>query len=452
MTSLTRRLLLAASVVLVIFLGLTGYVLDQAFRHSAESAERDRLQGHVYALLAAADLQNGTLGLPRSLPEARFTTPNSGLYARIVGAHGEVVWSSPSMLGLSVPFATLGMPGAANYERLTAANGEPYYGESFTVVWDSGGGKLTRYSFQVTESLTSFLDQVNAFRRNLWGWLVGVAVLLLAVQGSILRWGLAPLRRVAADLEDVRAGERVHLDQDYPRELQGLTQSINTFIASERAQRDRYRNTLADLAHSLKTPLAVMHGVLGQRPSPHAADETLQDQVERMRQIVDYQLQRAATSGKSTFATPVSVNSTVQRIGASLDKVYASRGLSCAIKVDSDLTFRGDQGDLMEVVGNVLDNAYKWARSRVEVRAFSETTSEGSAELVICVDDDGPGIPADQRHAVLSRGVRADQTVFGHGIGLAVVRDILSAYDGNLTLDSDGKLGGARITLRFPHH
>lgn len=447
MMSLNRRLLLAASVVLVVFLGLTGFVLDRAFRASAQTAERDRLQGHVYALLAAAELQeDGVLRLPRALPEARFSTPHSGLYARIVDAQGQVVWESGSMLGLQVPFARPAAPGVADFQRLQGTGGQPYYGVSFTVVWEAGHAKPARYAFQVTENLDSFLDQVSRFRRSLWGWLAGVALVLLAVQGTILRWGLGPLRKVAADLDDIKRGERARLDDRYPRELQGLTQSLNAFIASERSQRDRYRNTLADLAHSLKTPLAVVRGTLDESTPPEALHSTVAEQVERMRQIVDYQLQRAATSGRTTLAKPVALRPTVQRLSVSLDKVYAARGIQCEIAIDDAVTFAGDQGDLMEALGNVLDNAYKWARGRVYVSASRDV----GTGLVVSVEDDGPGVPAAQRTRVLQRGVRADEAVSGQGIGLAVVQDILRAYGGRLDLETSERLGGARVVMQLP--
>jgi len=440
MMSLNSRVLLAATAVLIIFLGATGAVLDGAFRTSAEAAEHDRLQTQVYALLAAAEVQDdGSLRLPRALAEPRFTTPGSGLYARIVDAHGNSVWRSPSTVGVEVPFTSAAAAGKFHFQRMPAKG---YFAMALEVVWESGRGTPTRYVFQVSENDASYRDQVGSFRRHLWGWLAGVAALLLLVQGLILRWGLAPLRRVADDLEQVRSGSAANLGGAYPKELEGLTGSINTFIASERAQRDRYRNSLSDLAHSLKTPLAVLRGALPENAGEAGA---VDEQVDRIAQIVDYQLQRAATSGKPALATPVALRRSVERLTSSLTKVYAARGVVIETDIPDGLTFLGDEGDLLEVLGNVLDNACKWARARVHIAAARRDES-----LVVTVDDDGPGIAEERRDDVLRRGVRADEQVAGHGIGLAVVRDVLAAYGGRLEIGRADGLGGARVVLILP--
>jgi len=190
----------------------------------------------------------------------------------------------------------------------------------------------------------------------------------------------------------------------------------------------------------------VVRGALEESTPPAALRAAVAEQVERMRQIVDYQLQRAATSGRTTLAKPVALRPTVQRLTVSLDKVYADRGIQCEIVIDDAVGFAGDQGDLMEALGNVLDNAYKWARGRVYVSASRDT----AAGLVVKVEDDGPGVPAAQRTAVLQRGVRADEAVSGQGIGLAVVQDILRAYGGSLELETSERLGGARVVMHLP--
>jgi two-component system sensor histidine kinase PhoQ len=141
----------------------------------------------------------------------------------------------------------------------------------------------------------------------------------------------------------------------------------------------------------------------------------------------------------------------VQRIVATLDKVYASKNIQCRLDVDDAAAFRGDEGDLLEILGNLLDNAYKWSRSRVVVGAASRSSEAlGASGLTVWVEDDGPGVPDDRREAVLQRGVRADQKISGHGIGLAVVQDIVRAYGGSLEVTNNSELGGARITLFFP--
>lgn len=447
MTSLNRRLLLATGIILIVFLGLTGMVLDRAFRASAQSAVRDRLQAHVYALLAAADRDvSGTLRVPAELPEARFSIPGSGLYAQVLDGANRVVWQSPSLLGAQPRFAEAASPGESVFGRLSD-DGPGFFGMAFGVVWESGSG-AARYTFQVSEDLAAYQHQVSGFRRNLWGWFVAVGVVLLAVLALLLRWGLAPVRRVARDLDAVRSGRRQRLSGKYPRELIGLTESINAFVAFERARQERYRNTLSDLAHSLKTPLAVLRGA--SEPGFDGASPLaplVREQVGRMTQIVDYQLQRSVAPAPATLASPVALRALVERMRTSLDKVYHERNLECVVDIDESLRAWASEGDLLEIVGNLMDNAYKWARGRVLVRAGPATVAGG---VVMRLEDDGPGIADGERERVLQRGARADEAVAGHGIGLAVVREIVSAYGGELHIQRSEQLGGAALVLRLP--
>lgn len=447
MTSLNRRLLLATGVLLIVFLGLTGTVLDGAFRASAQAAVRDRLQAHVYAILAAADRDaSGALRVPADLPEARFSTPSSGLYARIIDARGVTVWHSRSMLGVQPAFAQPGQPGESVFERLQAG-GREYFGLAFGVVWEDAAGSAARYTLQVSEDLSAYQRQVSGFQRSLWGWFVAVGLVLLALLAAMLRWGLAPLRRVARDLDDVRSGRRQRLSGDYPRELIGLTDSINTFVAFERARQERYRNTLSDLAHSLKTPLAVLRSG---SESDAARDPQLSalvgEQVERMSQIVDYQLQRSVAAAPPTLATPIPLKASLERVIRSLQKVYQGRAIEFRLEVDEHLRVQIGEGDLLEIAGNLLDNACKWTQSRVWVGA------DGDAQGVrLKVEDDGPGIADAERERVLQRGARADEAVAGHGIGLAVVRDIVNAYAGDLRIGRSQRLGGACLEVWLPN-
>jgi len=442
--SLSRRLLVAASAVLFVFLGLTGLVLDRAFQSNAEQAQRDRLQSQIYALLATADFVeiDQRLQLGDALPEPRLGTPLSGLYAVIYKNVKGRVWKSPSSVGLSIPRYTQAKRAQWFFEKLVTKNGQQYFSQNFSVVWEDHLNKQFEYVFQVLEDYDVYNQQVSSFRRELWGWLVAVAAVLLLAQGFILRWSLKPLRKVASDIEAVKSGTTDRLKENYPEEIQGLTQGINTFIDSERAQRDRYRRTLADLAHSLKTPLAVLKSGLHNQGQNNVMD----DQIDRMRDIVDYQLQRASSAGRTTMGVHTELLPVIERIVGSLKKVHADKNIQCTVKVDSELKFPGEQGDLMELVGNLLENAYKWACQEILVNARLENNNR---LLQITVEDDGAGIPDNRKQEVLLRGRRADETVAGHGIGLSIVQEIVSQYGGSIQLD-DSPLGGASIGLSIP--
>ncbi len=199
-----------------------------------------------------------------------------------------------------------------------------------------------------------------------------------------------------------------------------------------------------------RTALAVLRGALDRPGPPEELRQTLTEQVERMNRTVDYQLQRAAASGRIALSAPLPVAPVAHKILDSLAKVYAERGLRFDCEVTPETVFYGDEGDLLEILGNLADNACKWCRRQVVLRAYP-ADHDGRAELVVEVEDDGPGIPAEQVPLLLHRGQRADPAVAGHGIGLAVVRDLVEeVYSGRLDL-SRGQLGGAlvRARLRF---
>ena len=449
MQSLNARLTLATSLVLTAFLGLTGYALDRAFRASAESAVRERLQAHIYGLLASADLQrSGQLVMPESLPEERYQRPGSGLYAEVVGADGVIAWQSPSQLGQLLARPPQLQPGEWSFTRLPVDGGGELFVLGFGSAWELGERSLD-FTFNVIEEPQAYLAQVAQFRQSLWVWFGSLAVGLLIAQGMVLRWGLSPLRRVERELAAVEGGRRETLSGSYPRELRGLTENLNALLYTERSRLARYRDALADLAHSLKTPLAVLRGAPAQHSDMRDLQQLVEEQTERMAQIVDYQLQRAATSGRTALMSPVPLTPLLQRILDSLAKVYMERDLSLSITADPALQFRADPADLMELCGNLLDNACKWAHTRVRASARL-LDADGAQTLEICIEDDGPGIAPEQRAAVLGRGVRADSSVPGHGIGLAVARDIAAAYGGRIVIDASAELGGARIcvTLR----
>jgi len=449
--SLNRRLLFSATLVLIVFLGLTGLVLDRAFYLSAEQTVNGRLQGQVYSMLAAADFneEKKQITVAEPLPDPKLSTPQSGQYASIYSADKTLIWKSKSSLGLRLPLYRYASIADWYYETLSADDGRVYSSVSFAVVWEDEQEKRYQYNFQALEDRKQFEQQINQFRNELWGWLIGVTLVLLLTQGVILRWSLAPLREVAMDLNKVKAGEMQRLSEHYPDEISGLTEGINTFIDSERAQRDRYRNTLADLAHSLKTPLAVLKAGITIDAVNEKEIKALQDQVDRMKQIVDYQLHKASASGRTTMGATTPLLSNVNRLVKSLNKVHANKNINCSLKINLDLVFPGEEGDLLELMGNLLENAFKWSNENIEVSAKQVAVNQKST-LQIVVEDDGAGIPEAKRLLVLHRGKRADETVSGHGIGLSVVQEIVSVYDGDFDITESKLLGGAKMIIKIP--
>lgn len=442
MMSLQSRLLLSASFVLLAFLALCGAGLESAFRRAALGAQEDRMRGLVYALLGAAEPDaRGALELnDGDLPEPRLMRRESGLEAAIFDEAGSVLWRSPSQAG-ALPLVIGPEVGNWKLERIGDLG---RFALSFGLRWIEADDRPKRYTVLVLEEPQAYEAQLATFRRTLWAWLAAAAAALLAALVLVLRWGLRPLRVLVGELREVEAGNRAQIDAPYPREITPLTGALNAMIRHERSQLQRYRNALGDLAHSLKTPLAVLRGLSGDERLQRDTQRQIDEQVARMQQIADHQLSRAATAGRRALAQPVAVRPIAAKLTAALGKVYADKSLAFELAVAPGLLGRVDSGDLHELLGNTLDNAAKWARGRVRLSA-----GRSGAMLELDIEDDGPGFPAEPGR-LLGRGVRADSRVPGQGLGLAAVAEMLGAYEGEVRLERSDALGGARVAMRIP--
>ncbi|MBL4819561.1 MAG: GHKL domain-containing protein [Gammaproteobacteria bacterium] len=456
--SIQSRLLVGFSILLFVFLGLIGTVLDRAFRDSVEAGAAEQLKLQIYVLLSAIGEEEGVLYLLEDLREPRFAQLNSGLYGFVSSTSAGELWRSESAFDLELEdFSVLSMQipiGESDFAKINSVDDEELFIVSYGILWEDG---VSEYNFSVIETAVPYYSEIAKFRTSLWSWLGGVAVLLLALQVLFLRWGLSPLHGMARDLKLIESGQAEQLEGSYPKELKGVTDNLNLLIKSERKQQAKYRTTLGDLAHSLKTPLAVISGVteklIKQKGNGLPSDtekqlDTVEEQLQRMNQIISYQLQRAVQSnGASSLSRQVNVKELIARILKALDKVYAAKAMRHTESIDSDILFYGDERDLMEIMGNLLDNAYKYGHSRIQV-SVNAAVGKGKAQLSIVVEDDGPGIATDQRQFVLQRGARADTLAQGQGIGLAVVTDIVASYGGLIDVDNS-QLGGARIQVVF---
>ncbi len=439
--SLHMRLVFAASWVLAAFLGLTGWALDKAYSESAEDAMQKQLQGQIYALLAAANEDElGHMRLPLTLPDPRFSNPDSGLYAQVTGEAGNYQWQSASLVGQSLNIIYYPPPGKWHYQK--SVGDTQLYTANFSIIWEDKNGIENRYTLAVGDDIAPLLSQIKSFRTTLWQWLGGLALLLLLVQGAVLRWGLKPLRTVTQELQLIEAGKADKLSGGYPSELQQLTGNINSLIHHSQASQARYRNSLGDLAHSLKTPLAVLQGATESQDIKQL-QAAVEDQLPRMNEIVQHQLQRAVTTGKITLAKAIPIAPIVPKIIRSLDKIYQDKGIAHTINIEEQACFLGTEADLMEILGNLLDNAYKYGKTQVNISA-----SQAHKKLIIQIEDDGAGIPTEQINQVLKRGQRADEYQPGQGIGLSAAHEIIHLHQGKLEM-SKSNLGGAKITLIF---
>jgi len=452
MRSIATRLLVGNAIVLAVFVVLTALAVSWSVHRRAETARLERLQGLVYGILGATELTDGSsLSVDDgALPDPTLAEPVAGLYAELVDNTGARIWQSRSSVRHVPP--VLATPiGEWTFERLGPAAGRPALDRlQLQSAWELEGGEELPFVVHVVDERGSLGRELGRFDRTLRATLLGIAAVLLGVQALVLRRGLAPLGRIGAEVRAVERGERDALSADVPHELAPLAGALNALLASERGRRQRYRDLLDDLAHTLKTPLSILAN-LGRtnEPSP-ATRTTLAEQTGRMRASIERSLERASRQGSVVLAPPLAVRPVVERLARSLEKLYPTResgvGTSRAprfeIDVDPALHVRVADADLHELLGNVMENACKFGASTVRV------TSVGSAaDEALVVDDDGPGFPADLER-LARRGERADTRIAGQGLGLAASRELMEAHGGTLALGAS-PAGGARVTLAF---
>ena len=442
--SLSFRLLAAEGLVLAAFFVLVAVFLEQGFRESAERALQERLQIQVYSLLSAAKLNNsGELIMPPSLHEPRFENPGSGLYGFIQQAKKKLVWRSPSAIGLDViappEFSSGNSAFVFEHDR---------YVLHYDVLWQNIAGIEREYIFTVAEDARFVSSQVEQLQKTLRLWLVAIGIALVFIQFAVLRWSLKPLWSIVKDLEAIEQGKKTHLDGLYAKELEGLAGNLNAFITHERAHLERYRNNLANLAHSLKTPLAILRGCV---ESFNENKETVQEQISRMNEIVEYQLQRAAAKGEHNTIKTVDIAIVIRKICATLSKVYIDKKINFEITIPDQCLIYCEEGDLYEIVGNLMDNACKWCHRSVKVSiALNQRKSRRNFSVLLQIEDDGPGIPVGKFNDILKRGIRADENIHGHGIGMAVVYELIGLLGGQLEGGPSIMLGGMRWSVYLP--
>ena len=441
--------MLSVFVVLVVFFALTVFLLDMLFGHAAERSLREVMDAQMVAVIAAADPDGPETVSLTAVLDARFDTPGSGLYAEIRSASGESVWRSQSTIGTAVQFGPPLEGGQRSFFFTTIAGTDISLAvASRGIVWEDLHGKPARFTYSVASSLGAYEDQIASFRQQLIGWFAGLVLLFVATLALLVSWLSQPMRRLEREIKEVEAGTRERLDDEWPSELIVMASNLNALLEGERTRIKRYRDTLGNLAHSLKTPLAVMRQSLGSGQPQNR--QVLDAEIDRMNGIIEHQMKRAATSGGVLLGqAPVELAPIVSELRAALLRVYGNKDLLFENAVASGTQFIGDRNDLTEVLGNLLDNACKWSKSRVRIAAEIDPRATSRTALTILIEDDGRGIAEEDRAKVLVRGGRADEQTPGHGIGLSMVHDSVALYGGTMQIDSS-PLGGARFELKLP--
>ena len=443
--SLRLRLMLGATCLAVVFMVALLPVLQAAFSLAFERVIEERLAADANTLITASSIEDGQLVMPSRLPDEEFNLPDAKLLGYIFDPQGKRLWQSRSAEDESIDYHPRLHGDVTEFKRVRDADGLEYF--VYDVELRMSGEGRQAFSFVTMQPTSEYRSLFDEFRQQLYLWLGGGLLVLLTLLWLGLTWGFRSLKRLSHELDQVESGRLDRLSDRHPQELLRLTRSLNRLLDGERRQREQYRNSLGDLAHSLKTPLTVLQSVgevISAQPDNREQTRIMRAQIERMSQQIGYQLQRACLGQSGLVRHRVALQPVLMRLCSTLDKVYQDKRVQVDLQLPPGATLPLEQGALMELLGNLLENAYRLCLHQVRV-----SLQEDGDRLLLSIEDDGPGVPVDQRARILRRGERLDAQHPGQGIGLAVVKDILDSYGGELKLD-DSSLGGAAFRLRFP--
>src|SRR3984885_12862642 len=451
--SLAVRLFLWATGWTVVILIITGVALSTLYRHAVERAFDRRLDVYLRTLVAdVASPEEGADKYPQSMCEPLFECPLSGWYWQVTRLDTKTpeVHSSRSLWDSSLPRLPDEKSSTDAEFRQGYAKG-PEDQELRLVERDIDLGTDGRYLIAVAGDASEIDDETGSFERTIIITFTALTLALLLTTALQVRFGLEPLARISEGLAAIRSGRAERLQGKFPVEIAPLARETNALIDANREIVERARTHVGNLAHALKTPLSVIVNEAAARGNDPLAYKVL-EQTHIMRDQVARQLERARLAARSTVVgTSVEVPPVVTALARTMEKLYRARDIAIDVDVPPHARFRGEQQDLEEMVGNLVDNGCKWAQSRVAIEVMADQPpSDGVKSRVrIIVDDDGPGLSPAEREQVALRGQRLDETKPGSGLGLSIVVELAGLYGGVLTLGT-APIGGLRAELALP--
>lgn len=451
--SLARRLVILAAGGIVAALVVAAVVLALLFQQAALRRFDASLSDLIDNLIAGTTIEQGEVIAP-ALTDLRALRALSGRYWEIaeVLPDGRVRaipdLTSRSLYQTELPTPTdLGARLRARPSEPIAYDAQgPQQGETVRVLarWTTFYGYSRPLVFLAAEDRRPIDREVRNFvaaTAVAFGLLGAGLIVAVILQ---VRVGLQPLFRLRTEVADVRRGRTQRLQGDYPSELRPLTDELNALVAHNQETVDRQRTHVGNLAHALKTPISVMITEASQQPGPLA--EVVTRQADVMRQQVDHHLRRARAAARSQGqGERTSVAEVLDELARTLERIFRDKGVRIDWDAPDELHFLGERQDFMEIAGNAMENAGKWCRSRVRVRAVAQ----GPERLLLSVEDDGPGLTPEQREAVVRRGARLDESAPGSGLGLSIMDELARAYRGALVLGASS-LGGLSVKVDLP--
>ncbi|MGU3361133.1 sensor histidine kinase [Methylobacterium sp. M6A4_1b] len=444
---LATSALLASSAILLI----AAWILTTLYRENTERAFDSRLL--VYANNLATDLVSPNDPESRSftLSDPRFDLPLSGWYWQIgrPDAKPRDLRTSRSLVG--VPLKAAGTPDTkAGIGQIRQGYGRAQDERRLRIIErDVDLGEEGRYTVRVAGPADEIENDVDRFRFSLMVTF-GLLGLSLALTTLLqIRFGLAPLAKLRNALGAIRRGESDRITGEYPRDIAPLAGEVNLLIETNREILERARTQVGNLAHALKTPLSIIVNEVGAADAPGDLSAKIREQAAVMRDQVNYHLDRArAAALAGTLGTSTEVEPALAGLVRTFGKIYRDKDIAYEVHVPAGLRFRGERQDFEEMIGNLVDNASKWAHGRVAIRAEAVGQND-YPHLLVAIEDDGPGLAPEDRAAVVGRGRRLDETKPGSGLGLSIVADLAALYRGRFRLE-EATLGGLRAVIEVP--
>lgn len=446
--SLTRRLIWLASAWILAALIVTGLVLTSTFKESALRRVGADLNEMLDQVLLATEVRPEGVST-RPLSDQATQNLFGGAYWQVAEPTGAgrltLLTKSASLWDqtLNVPPELPGMLSGSPGETISF-NAEGPDGRPLRVAATQKRVEGRDVVFMAAVDRTTFEIDVRQFSTVTWIALVSLGVgLVLAVLLQV-RIGLRPLFDLRTEIADVRKGKASRIERDYPLEIQPLAQQVNRLLDHNQEVVERQRTHVGNLAHALKTPLSVMLAEADGRDDPLA--QVVRRQSQAMQAHVEHHLRRARAAARTLgLGERTPVPEVLDELAVTLERVFQSKGVEIDWRAPDDLGFLGERQDLQEILGNLMENGGKWCRRRVRVIAGPT----GLGHMVAVVEDDGPGLPADQLEAALKRGARLDESAPGSGLGLSIVDELARAYGGRLLL-GQSDMGGLKATVELP--